>query len=213
MSSISFPLISFNDTLCIYLFFFFILCWLSWSFTFVPFAKFFFSSLSFNLAFSPTFIFYPAHSPVCSHFCHSSSFSLDWFLDFHSFLIILFCSFTVLYGCVVIFLPFPSAFRDFLSSSCCILHLCLFCPAAFYTFSQYAVIYFITFISLICLISLPLKRCSWLMCLLLLSVICNQVLVQCRGCCAGLSCGRCKLDHPWACCRFEHRQFLGLCAS
>lgn len=126
MSSISFPLISFNDTLCIYLFFFFfILCWLSWSFTFVPFAKFFFSSLSFNLAFSPTFIFYPAHSPVCSHFCHSSSFSLDWFLDFHSFLIILFCSFTVLYGCVVIFLPFPSAFRDFLSSSCCILHLSL----------------------------------------------------------------------------------------
>lgn len=115
-------------------FFFFILCWLSWSFTFVPFAKFFSSSLSFNLAFSPTFIFYPAHSPVCSHFCHSSSFSLDWFLDFHSFLIILFCSFTVLYGCVVIFLPFPSAFRDFLSSSCCILHLCLFCPAAFYTY-------------------------------------------------------------------------------
>lgn len=115
-------------------FFFFILCWLSWSFTFVPFAKFFSSLLSFNLAFSPTFIFYPAHSPVCSHFCHSSSFSLDWFLDFHSFLIILFCSFTVLYGCVVIFLPFPSAFRDFLSSSCCILHLCLFCPAAFYTY-------------------------------------------------------------------------------
>lgn len=83
--------------------FFFFLCWLSWSFTFVPFAKFFSSSLSFNLAFSPTFIFYPAHSPVCSHSCHSSSFSLDWFLDFHSFLIILFCSFIVLYGCVVIF--------------------------------------------------------------------------------------------------------------
>lgn len=120
-------------------------------------------------------------------------FPLDWFLDFHSFLIILFCSFTVLYGCVVIFCLFPSAFRDFLSSSWCILHLCLFCPADFYTlpvFSQYAVIYFITFISLICLISLPLKHYPWLMCLLLLSVICNQVLVQCRGCCAGLSCGQ-----------------------
>lgn len=115
MSSISFPLISFNDTLCIYLFFFFffVLCWLSWSFTFVPFAKFFSSSLSFNLAFSPTFIFYPAHSPVCSHFCHSSSFSLDWFLDFHSFLIILFCSFTVLYGCVVIFFTFSFSFQRF----------------------------------------------------------------------------------------------------
>lgn len=61
-------------------------------------------------------------------------FPLDWFLDFHSFLIILFCSFTVLYGCVVIFCLFPSAFRDFLSSSWCILHLCLFCPAAFYTY-------------------------------------------------------------------------------
>lgn len=72
-----------------FFFFFFILCWLSWSFTFVPFAKFFSSSLSFNLAFSPTFIFYPAHSPVCSHFCHSSSFSLDW-LSFISHNIILF---------------------------------------------------------------------------------------------------------------------------
>lgn len=75
--------------LSFFFFFFFILCWLSWSFTFVPFAKFFFSSLSFNLAFSPTFIFCPAHSPVCSHFCHSSSFSLDW-LSFISHNIILF---------------------------------------------------------------------------------------------------------------------------
>lgn len=125
MSSISFPLISFNDTLCIY-HFFFILCWLSWSFTFVPFAKFFSSSLSFNLAFSPTFIFYPAHSPVCSHSCHSSSFSLDWFLDFHSFLIILFCSFTVLYGCVVIFPFFPQ-----LSEISSLLHDAFFTSVSF----------------------------------------------------------------------------------
>lgn len=134
MSSISFPLISFNDNLCIYLFFF--------SFSVGSREV---SLLSRLPNFSPHRCLLILHSHPRSSFIRPTLlcvlilvipllFPLDWFLDFHSFLIILFCSFTVLYGCVVIFCLFPSAFRDFLSSSWCILHLCLFCPAAFYTY-------------------------------------------------------------------------------
>lgn len=125
MSSISFPLISFNDTLCIYLFF---------SFSVGPREV---SLLSCLPNFSPHCCLLILHSrPLSCVFSFLSFlFFFSWLISRLSFIshntILFFYCFVWLCGN---FYLFPSAFRDFLSSSWCILHLCLFCPAAFYTY-------------------------------------------------------------------------------